>query len=240
MKVLAINGSPHLGNGNTGMILTPFLTGMKDAGAEVETLYTKKLTIKPCLGCLNCWTKTPGRCVITDDMADILIKIKMADILVFATPVYWDGVSGPMKMFMDRMTPLGEPFIEVRDGRSRHPVREGYGHGMVVLVATCGYFELENFDPMITHYKAVAENLERKFAGALLRPNAMSMKPAQHFGIPIDDIFDAAEKAGTELVKDGVFLQETLKNVSRDFMTLEQFQTQANVYFKKVLDKIEE
>lgn len=240
MKVLAINSSPHMAKGNTAMILIPFLDGMKEAGAEVDLINLKKLNVKPCLGCLSCWTKTPGKCIIRDDMDAVMPKIKEADILVFATPVYWDGVSGPMKMFMDRITPIGQPFIEVRDGRSRHPVREGYGHGKVVIVSTCGYFEMENFAPMITHFKAVAINLEREFAGALLRPNAMSLKPAIHFKIPLDDIFEAAKSAGVEIIEKGEMSDETLKTVARDFMTLEQFSDQANRYFSKVLDGISE
>ncbi len=68
MKVLAINSSPLMGKGNTAVILDPFLEGMREAGAEVELLYTKKLDIKPCQGDFICWTKTPGECHQKDDM----------------------------------------------------------------------------------------------------------------------------------------------------------------------------
>ena len=47
MNVLAINGSPHMDGGNTAMILNPFLDGMRDAGANVETFYTRKMKIGP-------------------------------------------------------------------------------------------------------------------------------------------------------------------------------------------------
>ena len=50
LKVLAINSSPHKGNGNTALVLTPFLEGMKEAGAEIETVYTEDLNIRPCRG----------------------------------------------------------------------------------------------------------------------------------------------------------------------------------------------
>jgi multimeric flavodoxin WrbA len=68
MKVLAINSSPKMGKGNTALILTPFLEGMSDAGAEVELFYTQKLNIKPCTGEYNCLLKTPGSCYQNDDM----------------------------------------------------------------------------------------------------------------------------------------------------------------------------
>jgi multimeric flavodoxin WrbA len=240
MKVLAINASPHRDKGNTGLILNPFLDGMRDQGADVEVLYTMKMDIKPCLGCLKCWTKTPGTCIQKDDMEPVLPKIKEADVLVFATPLYWDGVSGPMKMFMDRMTPMGQPFIEIREGRDRHPVREGYGHGKVVVVSTCGYFSTENFDAMIAHYKAATINLEREFAGALLRPNAQSLQPMMMMGMgdQFADVFEAAKKAGVELVRDGNMSEATLAVVSRDIMDVDTFANQANKYFTKVLEDL--
>ncbi len=59
MKVLAINSSPMMGKGNTARILDPFLEGMREAGAEVDLVYTKKLDINPCHGEFNCWAKRP-------------------------------------------------------------------------------------------------------------------------------------------------------------------------------------
>ena len=237
-RVLVLNSSPNMGNGNTARILNPFIEGMKGAGAEVELFYLRKLTIGPCLGCLKCWTKTPGECIIRDDMDQLFPKIKDTDILVFATPLYWDGVSGLMKMFMDRMTPLGKPFIEIIDGRSRHPVRDGFAHGKLVLVSTCGFFEKINFEPMIIHMKAVADNLRREFTGALLRSNAMSIKPAEHFNISLDDIYEAAQRAGKELIEDGKMSEKTLADVDREFISIEQFAENANTYFGKLYKKL--
>ena len=68
MKVLAINSSPNMEKGITGFILNLFLEGMKEKGAEVEIFYTKKLNIKPCTACFNCWFLTEGECSIKDDM----------------------------------------------------------------------------------------------------------------------------------------------------------------------------
>jgi multimeric flavodoxin WrbA len=86
MKVIAVNSSPNAGRGNTAVILDPFLEGMREAGAEVELLYTKKLKIKPCRGDLNCWLRTPGECSQKDDMEAVLPKLRDSDVMVFATP----------------------------------------------------------------------------------------------------------------------------------------------------------
>ena len=94
MKVLAINGSPHMDNGNTAMILDPFLEGMKEAGADVDLHYTRNLKIGPCNGDMSCWFKNPGKCGQVDDMQMLLPKLKDADVIVWASPVYYAGVHG--------------------------------------------------------------------------------------------------------------------------------------------------
>ena len=68
MRVVAFNSSPLIEKGNTSVILTPFLEGLKETGANVELFYTKKLNINPCQGDFNCWLRTPGRCHQDDDM----------------------------------------------------------------------------------------------------------------------------------------------------------------------------
>jgi multimeric flavodoxin WrbA len=125
MKVVAFNGSPRTDDGNTALILNPFLEGMREVGAEVELFYTRKLKINPCTGEFHCWLRTLGKCYQKDDMEMVLANVRDADILVFATPVYVDGMTGPLKNLLDRLIPLAEPFFELRDGHCRHPIRDG-------------------------------------------------------------------------------------------------------------------
>jgi multimeric flavodoxin WrbA len=238
MKILAINSSPKKDEGNTALILNPFLEGAREAGAEAELFYTRDLKIKPCLGDYICWLKTPGKCIHKDDMEMLLQKLAEADIWVFATPVYFDGISGTLKNLIERMLPLVEPFYELRDGHCRHPRREGTKSGKIVLVSNCGFWEIDNFDPLIVHMKAISKNLDRKFAGALLRPHGTGMRRMLEGGIAVDDIFAAAKEAGRQLVEDGKMSSETLKTVSRNLMSLEQQKEGANRFFRQMLDKI--
>ncbi|RZN68128.1 MAG: flavodoxin family protein [Candidatus Methanolliviera hydrocarbonicum] len=228
MKVLALNGSPRMKKGNTALILDPFLEGMREEGAEVELYYTKNLKINPCQGKFICWTKTPGKCWQKDDMQMLLPKICEADILVLGTPVYLDSVSGPIKNVMDRMIPLVHGTIEMRDGHCRHPLREECKRGKVVLVSNCGFWEIDNFDPMIVQMKAWCKNTSREFAGALIRPHGEGLRPAMKMGLPVDEIFDAAKEAGRQLVKEGKMSLETLKIVSRELMPLEMYVQSVN------------
>ena len=114
MKVLAINSSPRAdGISKTGMMLDALVQGMRDAGAEVETIHLREKKIKNCIGCFTCWTKTPGVCVHKDDMTNELFpKWLEADLAVYATPLYHFTVNATMKAFIERTLPVVEPFLQ--------------------------------------------------------------------------------------------------------------------------------
>ncbi|MCJ7445124.1 MAG: flavodoxin family protein [Methanotrichaceae archaeon] len=215
MKVLAINGSPHMDEGNTAMILNPFLEGMREAGADVDLFYTKKLNIGPCNGDMSCWFKNPGQCGQKDDMQILLPKFKDADVIVWASPVYYAGITGPLKNLMDRQLPLH--FIgEARSKKVK-----------AVLVSTCGDWELSMFDPLLVQMKAIYDHTETnsEFAGALLRPMAEGMKEMVKSGETkkVDEVTQAAKEAGRQLVKEGRISDEIQKKVSRELMPREAY-----------------
>jgi multimeric flavodoxin WrbA len=231
MKAIAINASPMMDKGNTAAILSPFLDGMREAEAEVRVYYTKKLNIKPCQGEFDCWLRTPGKCFQKDDMEMLLPELAEADIQIFATPVYVDGMAGPLKNLFDRMIPLGSPSIELRDGHCRHPGRtgrKGNDTGQMVLVSNCGFWEMDNFDPLLAHIKAICRNMNREFAGALLRPHGPALKVMASGGALVNDIFEAAREAGRQLVQEGEMSSQILATVSRPLMPLEAYLQRAN------------
>jgi multimeric flavodoxin WrbA len=237
MKLLAINGSPRMERGNTAVMLEPFLKGAKEAGGEVELLFTSKLDIKPCNGEFSCWTKTPGRCGKKDDMAMVLEKIGECDVLVLATPLYVDSFPGPMKNLLDRLIPILEPCFEVRDGRTRHPVREGYSGKKLVLISVCGLYEMENFDILVDHFKAFTGNYDGEIAGILLRPHGgglLFMKDREN----VKAVLDAGYRAGKELVETGGISQELQDGVSAPLFTREQHIEIVNASFQKALDRL--
>ena len=240
MKVVAINSSPRAEKSNTSLILNPFIEGMEEAGAEVELFYAKKLEINPCRGCFYCWVKHPGKCYHKDDMVMLNSKLKDAEIWVFATPVYCDGVTGLMKNLMDRLIPLAEPFIKLRDDHCRHLIREGVKRGKLVLVSNCGFWEMDNFDSLLVHMKAFCKNIDREFAGALLRPHGEALRPMMKMGIAIDDIFEAARGAGKELIETGKISREKLNQVSRPLLPKDAFVQLANQMFQQWMDYLKE
>ena len=99
-KVLIVNGSPRK-KGNSAVLAEQVAEGAQSLGAEVETVILQDLDIKPCDGCDSCQTSGRG-CHIDDDMQMLYPKIREADALVLAGPVYWFTFTAQTKLFMDR------------------------------------------------------------------------------------------------------------------------------------------
>ncbi|MFX0119639.1 MAG: flavodoxin family protein [Candidatus Hodarchaeota archaeon] len=220
MKVIAINSSPRKNKGLTANILRPFLEGIRESKADLELFYTKDLTINYCRSCYQCWTTTPGKCSQKDDMEVLLPKFRDSDIWIFASPIYCDGVNGSMKTLIDRLIALMKPSTELRAGRCRHPLREDVKRGKLVFVSSAAWWKIENFDPMITYFKAFCNNFSREFTGALLRPHSVALVHFRKERI-IEEINAAAKKAGKQLITEGKISQKYLSTVSQVLMPQE-------------------
>ncbi len=99
-KVLILSGSPRKG-GNSDRLCDEFLRGALDAGNAVEKIRVCEKKITPCTGCYFC-KEHGGRCVMNDDMGDILQKIIDADVLVLSSPVYFYSICAQLKTLIDR------------------------------------------------------------------------------------------------------------------------------------------
>lgn len=220
-KVVTINGSPRLDKGNTALVLTPFLQGMTDAGAGVELLYASRLQVKPCsCGVMYCWDERPGECCLQDDMQSLYPRLKQADVLVLATPVYIP-LPGAMQNVLNRLCPLLDPALEFRGGRTRARFRTDVAIRQIVLVSTSGWWEIGNFGTVVRIIEQLAEDASVEFAGAVLRPHAGLMKAKGELTHDGQAVLDAVRKAGYELVKEGVMARETLAAISRPLISQE-------------------
>lgn len=118
MDIVAFNGSPRR-KGNTSLLLNELMRGIREAGGLVEEIIAREVNIKPCRGCLKC--NLIKRCAMKgDDWGELSGKILNADVLVFASPVYFHQLPGPLKNILDRF----RSFMHVRiteDGLDHTP-----------------------------------------------------------------------------------------------------------------------
>jgi multimeric flavodoxin WrbA len=104
--VLIAVGSPRK-KGNSATLAKQVAAGASSAGGAVETVFLHDLNIKPCTACDGCRKKKHIDCVIQDDMQRLYPKLRTADAIVIASPIYWFTVSAQTKLFMDRWYGLG-------------------------------------------------------------------------------------------------------------------------------------
>lgn len=99
-KILILSGSPRK-NGNSDLLCDEFMRGAIDGGNSVEKIFVAGKNIGYCRGCYYC-QKSGGKCVIKDDMAEVLQKIIDSDVIVLSSPVYFYSISAQLKTVIDR------------------------------------------------------------------------------------------------------------------------------------------
>lgn len=220
-NVLVINGSPKTTESNTNFLLTPFIEGMKKAGASVDIIYPSKLKIRPCIGCFRCWyeTETIGQCFIQDDMQEVYPKLKSTDILLLATPVH-SSIPGDMQNFLNRMVPLIEPILKFQDGRTRAQCHKDVNISKIVAAVVSGWWEIENLNSAIGVITEIAKNYSIEFAGAIRRPHCY---PLQDDTEKSKEILQKLEEVGFKFIKEGEMDKESLDIISQPLATQEEY-----------------
>lgn len=155
MNILVLNGSPRGERSNTLRLARAFVEGFSGVNpdAEIEIIHINKLDIKPCLGCFSCWTKTPGSCVINDDMQALYKKIESADIIIENFPLYFFGIPSGFKAVVDRCLPFMKTYLGAQDTDGHSSFHELRDAGMydkkLVLISTCGYVDTAPMYPAL-------------------------------------------------------------------------------------------
>lgn len=111
-KVIVISTSLR-GGSNSDILADRFIDGARAAGNDVEKISLAGKNIQFCKGCLGC--QKLGRCVIKDDVNDIMAKVLRADVICWATPIYYYEMSGQMKTLIDRMNAMYPLDYQFRD-----------------------------------------------------------------------------------------------------------------------------
>ena len=113
MKNILIISSSIRNKSNSEILAEQALQGALAAGNNAQLITLKDKDIRFCRGCLAC--QKTMKCVIKDDVAEILEKVKAADTVVFATPIYYYELSGQLKTLLDRLNPIYPQEYSFRD-----------------------------------------------------------------------------------------------------------------------------
>lgn len=219
MKVTVFNGSPAGLNSATHVIANAFLKGAMSAGAETENIFLGDYHIAQCQGCFACWFKTPGKCIMQDDMTQLLQKYNESDIVCFATPVYTWNMTALLKNFVDRLVPLKSPKIKEKNGNFDLQDAK-IKNQKFVIISNCGFPGENNFEVLRAAVASCNPSLEiYRNCGKLLK----SKKP--EILETVSQWLNVVEQTGKEMATQGKISEMTAKDLNMPLMSISDYVT---------------
>ena len=150
-NIAVIIGSPRR-NGNTEALAAAFVKGAEAAGNTVDIIRAAKLDIHGCIGCNACYRSDTRRCVFDDGMTECYERLAKADVLVFASPIYFYNISSQLKSLIDRL---------------HNPIRNGFKVKKLALLAVCADNDDTVFDSALCMYKATLKYFSLEDGGVV-------------------------------------------------------------------------
>lgn len=167
MKIVVLEGSPNR-RGSTHILADCFRQGAEEVGHRVEGIDVAHANIHPCTGCVRCGYEGP--CAQKDDVAAIREKILNADMLVFATPLYYYGMSAQLKTMIDR-------FCAFNGSIQRK-------HMKSALLTVAWNSDDWTFDALEAHYKTLVRYLNLEDMGMVLGRGCGTPSMTEHSRFP--------------------------------------------------------
>ncbi len=236
-NIVVFDGGPRNKKfSKTTFMVNHFCKGAKSAGAKIEYIKLKDMKINPCTGCFTCWTKTPGECIFNDDMTDLRLKFRKADLIIFASPLYIFSVTGIMKNFLDRILPNMKPYMLIEDGETKHPHRysEDKHQGFVVFSAA-GFPEVDhNFDGLKGMFRCLHSHFENSFLMGEFYLPAAEFIAQPVYAQRRKKIEKMCFAAGEQVIKEGKINNEFMQIVSDAEISHKKFQEQADYMWESL------
>ncbi|WP_320007887.1 flavodoxin family protein [Maridesulfovibrio sp.] len=228
-KVIAINSSSRSDKkSKTKLMLNHLIKGMEKAGADVDLVNLRDKKIKYCAGCFSCWTKTPGKCVLKDDMTEeIFSQWKKADMAIYATPLFCHHMNALMSTFQERLLPSVLPFFEFDSDRTVHPERDKRPD--FVWMSVCGFPNISEFETFSNYNK---RSSNKKLIAEIYRAAAESMVDPK-YKQTLQNILDATELAGIELIQSRKISQNTLNTITQPLDDQKTIAQEVNMHWQE-------
>jgi multimeric flavodoxin WrbA len=235
MKIVAYNGSPKGKKSTTHLMIDEVLKGAQKNGAEVVNYTLSEKNIHHCMGCFHCWYVDRNKCIFNDDMGEAMSHFKDLDILILGTPLYFDNVSGMLKVFLDRCIAYGSYFIQKDEhGESKHidaykEKHNGKPAPQIVIISNGGFAEKSQFQALEFMMDRMARNMSSEVIakifrgqGPLLTLDNEQLKPI------IDNYRELLQQAGREIVTQRCISEQTQVQLDAPLIPVDVYNKQIN------------
>lgn len=167
MKIVVLQGSPNK-EGSTDILVREFTRGAQEGGHSVTRFDLADMNISPCTGCVTCGYEGP--CILQDDNQKIRTAILGADMIVFATPLYYYGMSAQLKIAVDR-------FCAYNSSITRKRMKSA-------LLTVAWNSDTWTFDALESHYKTLVRYLSLQDQGMVLGRGCGTPSMTRHSPYP--------------------------------------------------------
>lgn len=233
MNILAINASHRGKRGYTEFLVGKIFEGAIEAGAHCECVTLAEMDIKRCTGCFNCQNNDHLlQCIYDgkDDAKAVFDKMRRADLIIFATPVYVFNMSGLMKNLLDRYpsTSNCNCFRISKSGLFFHYIDKELCSKPFVTVICQDNIENETHKNIVSYFKTYAKFMDAKYVGNLVRTSSMvaghgrDVNKLSQYPV-LNDIYGAFHEAGKELALSGRISRKTQKRANQKLINIPCF-----------------
>lgn len=230
MRIVAINGSHRGDKGYTQFLIDRLFTGASGAGADCETIVLAKLKIQMCKGCRLCQSADHYmKCIFdkTDDVKEIFERIRSADIVVYASPIYIFTITSMLKSLLERFTSVSDSSKHLfsQDGLFFHHTDRTLCSKPFVVILCQNNIEGESFKNAIEYFKTFSRFLDAPIVGTIIRKSASAVgygrdREKENKFPKIKTVHAAIEDAGRELVVGGSISRSTQNKACMDVLAM--------------------
>jgi len=230
MKIIAINGSHRGKRGYTGFLVEKFLEGVREGGAEGEEITLAELNIKRCAGCFVCQKRDHLlQCIYDgkDDAKEVFEKIKAADALVFASPIYVFMMSELLVNFLDRLPATCDAFdLRIsKKGMFFHQIDHEMFSKPFVTIFCQDNVEYETHKNALSYFKTYSKFMDAPYVGSIVRRSGAvagqgrDEKKLEKYP-SLKESYGAIQMAGKEFVQKGKISRGTERTANRPLVNI--------------------
>jgi putative NADPH-quinone reductase len=212
-KVLLIDSSPRGAKGYTKLYSDNIEGFLKEKNIEVKHIILSQYKIQQCQGCLQCWLRSEGECILKDDVKELYELYEESDLIIYAFPLYAYSVPGILKNFMDRGVLRQYPFFEKGISEIRHPRRVKTEKSIVVF-SICGFPGFNQFDSVKQLFKLYSHSSHSPLIAEIYRPGGIFLLQNPFNYGNLKQFLEALRTSMSEIIDHGRIRSKTKKKLN--------------------------